>query len=162
MAPKSNMKLTSPAFAAGDRIPSQFTCDGANKNPPLSFENVPAEARSLVLIMDDPDAPEDLVPGGVFDHWVVFNIPPKTAGAKEGEMLPGTHGANGAGQPTYTGPCPPDGEHRYFFRLYALDTQLALKKGASKQAVLEALDGHAIAEAELLGRYDRMVISDNK
>ncbi|MDE1875124.1 MAG: YbhB/YbcL family Raf kinase inhibitor-like protein [Patescibacteria group bacterium] len=149
------MKLSSPAFAAGGSIPSVYTCDGANSHPPLVFDGVPAEAKSLVLIMDDPDVPKDLVPSGVYDHWVVFNIPPKTTGVAEGSESPGTLGANGAGQPAYTGPCPPDREHRYFFRLYALDTQLALKKGATKDEVLAAIDGHVISKAELMAKYAR-------
>ena len=150
------MKLTSTAFAEGGTIPPEFTCDGANKQPPLAFEAVPAEAKSLVLIMEDPDVPKDLMPEGVFDHLVAFNIPPKTEGIKETDAsVPGTLGNNTAGQAAYTGPCPPDREHRYFFRLYALDTQLALKKGATKKEVLEAMEGHAIAKAELMAKYDR-------
>lgn len=150
------MKITSPAFGHDGRIPPQYTCDGENKHVPLDFEAVPAEAKSLVLIMEDPDAPKDAAPSGIFDHWIVFNIPPKTTGAKEIDaVMPGTYGTNSAGQSAYTGPCPPDGEHRYFFRLYALDTQLALKKGAVKPEVLEAMEGHVIAKAELVGRYSR-------
>ncbi|MBX4209275.1 YbhB/YbcL family Raf kinase inhibitor-like protein [Candidatus Parcubacteria bacterium] len=149
------MKLSSPAFGPNEAIPPQYTCDGANAHPPLAFEGVPPEAKSLVLIMEDPDVPKGIVPGDVFDHWVVFNIPPKTEAAKEGEPLPGTYGTNSGGQAAYTGPCPPEGEHRYVFRLYALDAQLALKKGAAKKEVLEAIDGHIIAESELVARYER-------
>jgi Raf kinase inhibitor-like YbhB/YbcL family protein len=149
------MKLTSAAFAPGGAIPEQYTCDGANSHPPLAFEDVPAEAKSLALIMDDSDVPRDRIPSGVFDHWVVFNIPPKTEGITEGGQVPGTPGKNGREQDAYTGPCPPDKEHRYFFRLYALDTQLALKKGATKQDVLSAIEGHVIAQAELMGTYNR-------
>ncbi len=153
---QTNMKLTSPAFGPGEPIPSVYTCDGANKLPPLSFEGVPAEAKSLALVADDPDVPKDLMPEGVFDHLVVFNIPPKTEGVKDVDtVVPGTYGNNGAGQAAYAGPCPPDREHRYFFRLYALDTQLALKKGATKKELLEAMEGHVIAKAELMGTYER-------
>jgi Raf kinase inhibitor-like YbhB/YbcL family protein len=150
------MKISSPAFANGGEIPEEYTCDGANKLPPLSFEAVPAEAKSLALIVDDPDVPKDLMPSGVFDHLVVFNIPPKTEGVKDAETtVPGTYGNNGAGQPAWTGPCPPDREHRYFFRLYALDTQLALKKGATKAELLADMEGHTIAKAEMMGRYTK-------
>ncbi|HEU0080588.1 MAG TPA: YbhB/YbcL family Raf kinase inhibitor-like protein [Candidatus Paceibacterota bacterium] len=155
------MNITSPAFVPGGSIPPQYTCDatdGVGSHVPLDFQGVPAEAKSLVLIMEDPDVPRDRMPEGVFDHWVVFNIPPKTAGVKEKEIesaLPGTYGNNSAGQAAYAGPCPPDRQHRYFFRLYALDTQLALKKGATKKEVQEAMEGHIVAEAELVGVYER-------
>jgi Raf kinase inhibitor-like YbhB/YbcL family protein len=150
------MKITSNAFPHDGAIPPEFTCDGANKIPPLTFEAVPAEAKSLVLVVEDPDVPKGMVPGDVFDHFVVFNIPPKTEGMKEVDtVLPGTYGENSAGQSAYTGPCPPDREHRYFFKLFALDTQLALKKGSKKKEVLEAMEGHVIAKAELVGRYNR-------
>ncbi|HEY9481164.1 MAG TPA: YbhB/YbcL family Raf kinase inhibitor-like protein [Candidatus Paceibacterota bacterium] len=152
----TTMKLTSIAFEAGGKIPPQYTCDGDNKMMPLSFDGVPAEAKSLALTIDDPDVPKDRVPSGVFDHLVVFNIPPKTEGVKETDTtVPGTYGNNGAGQPAYAGPCPPDREHRYFFRLYALDTQLALKKGATKEELLADMEGHVIAKAELMGTYER-------
>ena len=162
------MKISSIAFEDGGLIPAEYTCDGANKNPPLTFEAVPAEAKSLVLIMEDRDDPKDLVPSGVFDHWVVFNISPKVPGvapltgmaAAGGDVAGqtaalGSLGSNTAGQVAYTGPCPPDREHRYFFALYALDTQLALKKGVTKTEVLGAMEGHVIAKAELMGRYNR-------
>lgn len=149
------MKLTSIAFAHDGLIPQFFTCDGKNTHPPLAFHEVPAETQTLALIMDDPDVPRDRIPDGVFDHWVVFNIPPKTTGVSENGELPGTYGVNTAGKNAYAGPCPPDREHRYFFRLYALDTHIALTKGATKKELLEAMDGHIIAEAELMARYNR-------
>lgn len=156
MATKHSMNITSPVFTDSGSIPSKYTCDGSNTPPPLDFEGVPAEAKSLVLIMDDPDVPWEVLPEGVFDHWVVYNIPPKTGGFKETDtILPGTYGVNSIGQTAYTGPCPPDGAHRYFFRLYALDIQLALKKGASKTEVLAAIEGYVIAQAELMGTYER-------
>lgn len=149
---QSNMKITSSAFAEGGRIPDSFTCDGSNQNPPLAFEEVPEQAVSLVLTVDDPDAPQ-----GVFDHWVVFNIPPKTAGVMEGEPLVGTYGMNGAGKPGYIGPCPPQGvDHRYFFKLYAIDMDLALPRGTTKDKVLKAIAGHVLAEASLTGLYARV------
>jgi Raf kinase inhibitor-like YbhB/YbcL family protein len=149
------MKLTSSAFQNNGLIPSVFTCDGSNYNPPLSFSDIPAEAVSLTLIMDDPDVPKDLLPSGVFDHWAVFNIPPATTGAAENSPLAGIVGNNGAGKAKYTGPCPPDREHRYFFRLYALDTLLDLPTGATKAQILAAMQGHIIGQAELIGRYNR-------
>ncbi|MBI5134239.1 MAG: YbhB/YbcL family Raf kinase inhibitor-like protein [Candidatus Taylorbacteria bacterium] len=150
------MKITSPAFGHEGSIPPQYTCDGENRHVPLDFDAVPAEAKSLVLIAEDIDVPVEIEPSGIFDHWVVFNIPPKTPGAKEVDaVMPGTYGANSAGQTAYIGPCPPEGEHRYYFRLYALDTQLALKKGVKKPEILEAMEGHVIAKAELMGRYER-------
>lgn len=149
------MKLTSPAFQNAGLIPAVFTCDGSNYNPPLGFSDIPAKTVSLVLIMDDPDVPRSLLPSGVFDHWAVFNIPPTTAGVAENSPLAGTTGNNGAGKAQYTGPCPPDREHRYFFRLYALDTLLDLPTGANKVQILAAMQGHIIGQAELIGRYDR-------
>lgn len=149
------MKITSPVFAHNETIPTEYTCDGRNVGPPLVFDNVPEGTRSLALIMDDPDVPTDRRPSGVFDHWVVFNMPPDTSGIDVNEIPPGIHGANSAGRSVYTGPCPPDREHRYFFRLYALDDMLALDQGATKEEVLEAMQGHILAEAELMGRYDR-------
>jgi Raf kinase inhibitor-like YbhB/YbcL family protein len=150
------MKISSDSFEHGGIIPQKYTCDGDNAHPPLTFDGVPGEAKSLVLIMDDPDVPKDRIPSGVFDHWVVFNIPPRSHGVRETESaIEGTYGQNSREQNAYTGPCPPDREHRYFFKLYALDTQLALKKGAKKADVLEAIEGHVIAKAELMGKYNR-------
>lgn len=151
----TTMKITSPAFSEGQIIPQRYTCDGGNISPSLSFEIIPKNAKSLALIMDDPDVPKNLRPSGVFDHWIVFDIPPETKGIGEGSILPGIYGANGRGEAAYTGPCPPDREHRYFFKLYALDTVLALKQGAAKDEVLGAMEGHIIEEAQLMGRYDR-------
>jgi Raf kinase inhibitor-like YbhB/YbcL family protein len=149
------MKLTSSAFLNGETIPMIFTCDGANHNPPLTFSNVPSQAQSLVLIMDDPDVPKNLLPSGVFDHWAVFNMPPTTRGLGENQIPSGVTGNNGAGKAQYTGPCPPDREHRYFFRLYALDRMLDLNTGATKTQIIEAMKSHIIEQAELIGRYNR-------
>ena len=155
----STLRLTSETFENGSVIPSRFTCDDRKDlNPPLSFSGVPSETKSLALIMDDPDVPKVLKPDGVFDHWVLYNIPPATTGIAEGSSV-GVVGTNGAGAAAYTGPCPPKqyepSQHRYVFRLYALDTLLALSGGASKQEVLDALRGHILAEAELTGVYKR-------
>lgn len=153
------LMLTSSAFENNGSIPSEYTCDGSQKNPPLSVAGVPEAARSLVLIMDDPDVPRQLRPDGVFDHWVLFNIPPRTREIAAG-MIIGTAGRNSAGKNAYTGPCPPreyePSEHRYIFKLYALDTQLPLQEGASKSDVESAMREHIIEQAQLIGRYKRM------
>src|SRR3989338_2196321 len=149
----TNFSITSSAFEQDGRIPSKYTCDGDRTiNPPLVFSGVPESAKSLALIMDDPDVPKVLHADGVFDHWVLFNIPPSTTEIPEGGSA-GTPGGNGAGKNAYTGPCPPPqyepSEHRYFFKLYALDTELPLKAGASKADVLKSLEGHVLAQAQL-------------
>ena len=153
------MKLTSSAFAEGEKIPSKYTCDGANLNPALSFSDVPAKAKSLVLIMDDPDIPDFVKQKfgiKVWDHWVVFNIFLGTKEIAEGKNPPGILGRNTGGKNAYGGPCPPDREHRYFFKLYALDTELSLPEGSSKAEVEKAMAGHILAEAKLMGRYERI------
>lgn len=152
------MQLTSAAFEEGETIPAKYTCDGENTSPPLTFAAVPEGAASLALIMEDPDVPKERHPEGVFDHWVVFNIPSETKELAEGEVI-GLPGKNGRGALTYAGPCPPPEyepkEHRYFFRLYALDRELTLPEGATKDDVLSAVSAHTIATAELMGRYSR-------
>jgi|SRR5579885_789465 Raf kinase inhibitor-like YbhB/YbcL family protein len=149
------MRLTSSAFEHEGSIPSKYTCDGENINPPLHIDNVPAGTKSLALIMDDPDVPRHLRSDGMYDHWVVFNIPPDTHDIQEGHEPSGTHGANTAGSTKYIGPCPPDREHRYFFKLYALDTKLSLPAKSTKKDVEKAMEGHVLARTELLGRYAR-------
>ncbi|HSE35632.1 MAG TPA: YbhB/YbcL family Raf kinase inhibitor-like protein [Candidatus Paceibacterota bacterium] len=149
------MELFSDVFADGELIPSRHACDGEDLMPSLTFVNVPVEAKTLVLIMDDHDVPKHLKPDGVWDHLVVFNIDPRSAGIVEGGRAHGTYGINSSGSTDYQGPCPPDREHRYVFRLYALDCALDLAEGATKDAVLVALDQHVIAEASLMGRYIR-------
>ncbi len=149
------MKLSSSAFDQEGKIPSKYTCDGANVNPPLEIADVPAGAKSLVLIMDDPDVPKNLREDGMWDHWVVFNVPPSVREVREGEEPPGTHGTGTGGNEDYYGPCPPDREHRYFFKLYALDTELDLPAKASKAQVEEAMEGHILEKAELMGKYER-------
>ncbi len=158
-AMSSTLMLTSPAFENNGKIPSQFTCDAKDPlSPALSISGVPDGTKSLALIMDDPDVPKALKPDGVFDHWILFNIPPATSEIPEGGTM-GTVGANGAGKNQYAGPCPPPqyepSEHRYLFKLYALDTTLSLGTGASKAEVLKAVEGHILAQAELVGRYKR-------
>ncbi len=149
------MKLTSTAFEHQGKIPSKYTCDGANISPPLRLSDVPAQAKSLVLIMDDPDVPKHLRQDGMWDHWVVFNIPVSLTELKEGEEPEGTHGIGTSNNLDYNGPCPPDREHRYFFKLYALDTELKLPEQAKKQQVEKAMEGHVLAKTELMGRYER-------
>jgi Raf kinase inhibitor-like YbhB/YbcL family protein len=149
------MKLTSPAFDHAGRIPARYTCDGDNVNPPLTIEDVPPAARSLVLILEDPDVPRTLREDGMWDHWLVYDIPPKVRNIDEHSEPPGVHGAGTAGNENYYGPCPPDREHRYFFKLFALDTKLDLAPKSSKKRVQQAMEGHILAEAVLMGRYER-------
>jgi Raf kinase inhibitor-like YbhB/YbcL family protein len=144
------MKLTSPAFAHGGHLPARYTCDAENTNPPLLIEDVPQATSSLVLIMEDPDAPR-----GTWDHWLVFNIPPHIRDIPEDTEPPGIHGLGTSGNEKYHGPCPPDREHRYFFKLFALDAELALPPRSVKTRVLQAMEGHIIDHAELMGRYER-------
>ena len=149
------MKLTSSVFSHEGKIPSKYTCDGDNINPPLNITDVPPGAKSLVLIMDDPDVPKTIREDGMWDHWVVFNVPPSVREIAEGVEPPGTHGTGTGGNESYLGPCPPDREHRYFFKLYALEKELDLPKGAKKRDVEKAMQGHIMAEAVLMGRYER-------
>ncbi len=152
------MKLTSPAFQHNDVIPSRYTCDGGDISPPLQILDVPKSVKALVLIMDDPDIPDfvkERFKIKVWDHWVVFNIPPETKEIREGENLKGILGRNTGGKNAYGGPCPPDREHRYFFKLYALDIELKLQAGSTKSEVEAAMAGHILAEAMLVGRYER-------
>lgn len=144
------MKLTSSAFTHNGSIPSEYTCDGSDLSPPLSISDVPANAKSLVLISDDPDAPV-----GTWDHWVVFNIPASIKEISKGKEPQGTAGKNSWGRTGYGGPCPPSGTHRYFFKLYALDTMLNLPAGSTKKQIEAAMEGHILAKTELLGLYKR-------
>jgi Raf kinase inhibitor-like YbhB/YbcL family protein len=143
------MKITSEAFPPGAKIPDVYAKLGGNQNPPLHFEDVPEKARSLVLIVDDPDAPR-----GLFTHWVVFNIDPALTHFPENSVPDGVRQAkNGWGEAAYGGPQPPDREHRYLFRLSALDTTLGLPDGTSRAEVEKAMQGHVIASAEMMGRF---------
>lgn len=145
------MKLISSAFENGGRIPSKYSCDGENISPELKISDVPEDTKSLVLIMDDPDAPV-----GTWDHWVVFNISSSVGEIKEGEEPVGVKGKNSWGKTGYGGPCPPDREHRYFFKLYALDIELDLSEGATKKEVEDVMEGHVLEKVELMGRYERV------
>ena len=154
--------LTSPQFAAGASLPAEhvlqgFGCTGGNHSPALNWRGVPAGTQSLALTVYDPDAPT----GSGWWHWVVYNLPaetrslPEAAGSGAGLPAGTLSGRNSAKGTIYIGPCPPTGTHRYFFKLYALDTTLNLSAGASKEEVLRAMDGHVLAQAELMGRYAR-------
>ena len=150
------MRLESSVFEHGGAIPAKYTCDGENINLPLKITDVPEGAKSLVLIMDDPDVPKNLRPDGMWDHWLVWNIPPETTGILEGKEPAGVVGKNTGGSFGYRGPCPPDREHRYFFKLYALDTMLDLSPEATTKSALEAaMQNHILSQVELMGRYDR-------
>ncbi len=142
------MRVLCGSFSDGERIDRKFTCDGENVSPELIIEGIPEGSKSLVLIVDDIDAP-----GGVFDHWIVFDLPVKEV-ISEGETE-GTFGVNSFGETRYGGPCPHQGEHRYYFRVYALETKLELPAGSSRSEVDRAMDGHVLARAELMGRYSR-------
>jgi len=145
------MRLTSPAFDHGEFIPKKYTCQGENINPELVIEDVPMGAKSLVLIIDDPDAPM-----GTWDHWVVWNIPPNVTIIGEDSVPPdAVVGKNSWGKNEYGGPCPPSGIHRYFFKLYALDIELDLEPSATKSEVEQAMRGHVLAEAVLMGKYSK-------
>lgn len=148
------MKLESSAFKEGGIIPSLYTCEGKNINPPLTISAVPSAAKSLVLLMDDPDVPPFIRPDRMWDHWVLYNLPPTTHKIEE-KSSPGIAGKNTSGKNQYMGPCPPDREHRYFFKLYALDKMVDLPAGATKKEVEKAMQGHILAECHLMGRYEK-------
>ncbi len=150
------MKLSSPAFAEQEKIPSRYTCDGDNISPQIHIEDVPQQAQSLVLIMDDPDVPEHIRQDGMWDHWVVFDIPPDVREIPEATEPPGTPGLGTHGGTGYFGPCPPDREHRYFFKVYALDDKLGLPEKTDKKSVEEAMKGRILDQAELMGLYERI------
>ena len=145
------MKLSSPDFSDGGNIPEGFTCEGKDVSPTLTIAGVPKEAKSLALIVDDPDAPR-----GSFTHWLMWNIVP-TLTEIVGNKPPAhaVQGVNEFGKSKYSGPCPPSGVHRYYFRLYALDTNVALPPKSKRKAVDSAIKGHILAEATLMGRYAR-------
>jgi Raf kinase inhibitor-like YbhB/YbcL family protein len=143
-----HMNLKSPEFENNKFIPSKYTCEGDDINPALTIENIPQGTKSLALIMDDPDAPM-----GTWVHWVAFDIP-VVASIKE-NSVPGKQGINNSGKRDYHGPCPPSGVHRYFFKIYALDTILNLKEGITKAVLEEAMQGHILDKAELVGLYKR-------
>ncbi|HZS19043.1 MAG TPA: YbhB/YbcL family Raf kinase inhibitor-like protein [Candidatus Udaeobacter sp.] len=146
----TNMKITSSAFQQGGNIPSKYTCDGADTSPPLQIADTPASAKSLVLIVDDPDAPT-----GLFTHWIAWNIPAETNAIAEGSTPQGVRGTNDFGKSGYGGPCPPAGTHRYYFRILALDRQLDLPPGSRRTQLDAAVKGHVVAQGELMGRYSK-------
>jgi Raf kinase inhibitor-like YbhB/YbcL family protein len=154
------IRLTSPAFAEGQMIPREYTCDGEDRSPPVEWSGVPSQARSLALTCDDPDAP-----AGTWSHWVAYNLPPEVASLPEAlaasnpvrleSGAEARQGKNDFGKIGYGGPCPPSGTHRYIFRLYALDTRLEPLAGATRGTLLTALKGHVLAEGRLMGKYQR-------
>ncbi len=151
------IEVTSAAFAEGGTIPAKHTCEGEDFSPPLAWKGIPVESKSLALICDDPDAPV-----GTWVHWVLYNLPPKTAGLPEGvttaQRLPdgSRQGVNDFGKTGYGGPCPPPGKpHRYFFKLYALDRMIELPAGAKKQDLERAMQGRVLAQGRLVGKYQR-------
>lgn len=154
-----SMNLISSAFSQHGDIPGRYSCEGADLSPPLAWSGVPGEAKSLVLIVDDPDAPDPAAPRMTWVHWVLYNIPPQVTGLGEGvSRAPGLpegarEGLSDWKQEGYRGPCPPIGRHRYFHKLYALDTVLPVLRPATKSAVESAMRGHILAESELVGYY---------
>lgn len=150
------IKITSPAFENEGMIPAKYTCDGEDISPPLQWDAVPEGTKSIALISDDPDAPM-----GTWVHWVLFNLPADARELKE-NIPPDKTLPNGAKQGTsdfgrigYGGPCPPGGTHRYFFKIYALDTELSLQAGARKRDLLKAMEGHIVGQGQLMGKYKR-------
>jgi Raf kinase inhibitor-like YbhB/YbcL family protein len=140
------MHITSSAFEHNERIPAKYTCNGQNVNPPLRIEDIPPGTQSMAIIVDDPDAP-----GKTFLHWLIWDIEPTNEIAEN--TAPGTQGRTDFGKPAYGGPCPPSGTHRYFFRVYALGTTLGLPEGSSRADLEQAMKGHVLAEAEIIGLY---------
>ncbi len=151
-----SLTISSAAFASGQSIPAKYSCVGREVSPPLTWSGAPANTKSFALIVDDPDAP-----GGTWVHWVMYNIPATTNNRPEavqagGQLSDGSlQGKNSYGNLEYNGPCPPSGTHRYFFKLYALDSMLALSSGASKQQLLSAMQGHILAQGELMGIFSK-------
>lgn len=147
----TTIKISSPAFKHTEHIPAKYTCDGADVSPALVIENVPTTAKSLALIVDDPGAP-----AGTWVHWLVWNISPATKEIKENTPPPGAEqGLTDFRKCAYGGPCPPSGTHRYFFKLYALDTSLTLPPNTTRTSLEQAMKGHIVAQDELIGRYKR-------
>jgi hypothetical protein len=149
------MKIESFAFKNNEMIPRKYTCDGENMNPPFLFKDVPPDTKTLALIMEDPDVPRSIRSDGMWDHWIMWNIPPETATIAEGVPPAGIFGTNTSGTRKYTPPCPPNGTHRYFFKLFALDTELALPEEAGKAELLSGMEGHILDEADLVGMYSK-------
>ncbi|MFW9914616.1 MAG: YbhB/YbcL family Raf kinase inhibitor-like protein [Candidatus Thorarchaeota archaeon] len=151
----SDFSLASPAFDHGGSIPSKYTCDGEDINPRLEISGIPNNTQSLALVMDDPDAVQ--VAGHVWDHWVLWNISPSTTVIEENSVpAHAVQGRNSWGRNDYGGPCPPSGTHRYFFKLYALDAKLDLPSSATKLDLEQAMEGHILAQARLMGTYQKI------
>jgi len=154
---KAEMKLTSAAFKEGQPIPRTYTCDGVNVSPPLEWNGVTKTAKTIAIVADDPDAP-----GGTWVHWVLYNLPADNIGmvenmpATEKLAAGGFQGQNDFEKIGYGGPCPPSGTHRYFFRIYALDSELPLNAGATKAQLLSAMEGHVVSQGQLIGTYKRV------
>ena len=152
----ATIKISSPAFQEGGMIPERYTCDGDDISPPLNWEAVPEETRSIALIVDDPDAP-----GGTFVHWVLYDLPADLEGLPEnlppgkGFPIGGIEGINSTKKTGYEGPCPPSGTHRYFFKVYALDKKLELPAGETKDRLLGAMEGHILGQGQIMARYKR-------
>ena len=144
------MKIESSAFTAGAIIPKKYTCQGEDINPPLTVSGLPEGTKSVALIVDDPDAPM-----GTWVHWVVYNIPVQSPLSISENSIPGAEGPNNFGQVHYGGPCPPSGTHRYFFKAYALDTELSVDEKMTKAELEKAMGGHLLAQAELIGLYKK-------
>lgn len=144
------MRITSPQFKDGEEIPQEYTCEGPNINPPLNFEEIPPETKSLVLIVEDPDAPAN-----PWVHWLVFNIPPNITKVEENSVPEnGIEGLANGGTRGYEGPCPPTGSHKYIFKLYALDAALGLSPESNREMALKAMETHILDEAWLTGHYE--------
>lgn len=146
----TTMKLTSPDFENNQNIPKKYTCLGENINPTLKIDNIPKNTKTLALIMDDPDAPR-----GTWVHWVMWNIPILTELKEDSVPNESIQGLNSANQTNYMGPCPPSGTHRYFFKIYALDTELELDKTSTKQDLEQAMQNHILDKAELIGLFKK-------
>ena len=151
------LKLESPAFAANGRIPAQHTCEGQDVSPALAWSGVPTSSKSLALVVDDPDAPDSAAPKNTWVHWVIYDLPPTTSGLAEGAALPAgaRTGRNDWKRARWNGPCPPIGRHRYFFKLYALDTTLGNLHEPTKAQLEAAMKKHVIAQAQLVGTYQK-------
>ena len=154
------LSLTSPGFSHGGEIPKRYTCEGADVSPPLAWSGVPEGTKSLVLVVDDPDAPDPKAPRMIWVHWVLYNLPPTADALPEaiaaGALPGGTQqGLNGWKRPGYGGPCPPIGRHRYFHKLYALDIVLTGLGSPTKRRLLEVMEGHVLDQAELIGTYEK-------
>lgn len=154
------MRITSPAFGNQQSIPTRFTCEGEDVSPPLSWTGAPERAQTLALIVEDPDAPDPAAPKRIFTHWLIYNLPPDSTGLPENvglDQLPNgaRAGRNDFERQEWGGPCPPIGEHRYFFKLYALDAPLPTPRELDRASLYDAIEGHAVDYAEWMGTYQK-------